>query len=93
MRSEHHCERMAYAVAEERLPVAYFPRFREWGVYYRDGLSFYTLEYCPWDGEKLPDSLREEYFRRLWDDLGLEIEDPRIPEEMLSDRWWKEAGL
>jgi hypothetical protein len=41
----------------------------------------------------LPESLRDEYFRRLWDELGLEPEDPRVPEEIRSDRWWKEAGL
>lgn len=90
---EHHCERMDYAVSEERLPIRYYPKFREWGIEYRDGGSFYELLYCPWDGEKLPKSVRDEYFRRLWDDLGLEIEDPRVPEEMRSDRWWKEAGL
>lgn len=83
---------MDYAVAEERLPVSYVPQFREWGIDYVDGLSFYTLEHCPWDGERLPESVRDEWFRRL-EELGLEPEDPRVPEEMRSDAWWREAGL
>ena len=91
--SEHHCEQLDQAVADERLPVTYLARFREWGIRYVDGLSILTLRFCPWDGEKLPGSVRDEFFRRLWDELGLEIEDPAVPEEMRSDRWWKEAGL
>ena len=93
--NEHRCEQLDYAVADERLPVTYVPRFREWGIDYVDGLSFLTLEFCPWDGEKLPESLRDEWFRRVREDLGLEPGDPDTvyPEEMRSDRWWREAGL
>ena len=42
-----------------------------------------------------PPPLGEEWFRRVREDLGLEPGDPDTvyPEEMLSDRWWKEAGL
>ena len=93
MSREHHCDRMDHAIADVRLPIRYWPRMREWGVEYDDGVSFYELLYCPFDGEKLPASVRDEFFRRLWDDLGLEIEDPRVPEEMRSERWWREAGL
>ena len=89
---DHHCERMDYAVAEERLPVWFNARFREWGIKYVDGVSSYELLFCPWDGEELPGSLRDAWFERL-DRLGMEPEDPRVPEAMRSDRWWREAGL
>lgn len=47
------------------------------------------------DGEKLPESLRDEWFRRVRDELGLEPGDPdtEYPQEMRSDRWWKKAWL
>ena len=90
--SAHRCERMDHAVEADDIPVRYYPKLREWGIEYGNGEAFYELLYCPWDGETLPESLRDEWFRRL-DELGLEPEDPRVPEEMRSDRWWKEAGL
>ena len=91
--SEHHCEQLDYAVADERLPVTYLSRFREWGIDYVDGLSLLTFHFCPWDGERLPASVRDEWFRRVWDDLGLEPEDPAVPDEMRDERWWRAAGL
>lgn len=93
MTTEHHCERLDHAVEADDLPVSYHPVFREWGIDYTDGgSSFNTIQFCPWDGERLPGQLRDAWFDRL-DELGLEPEDPRVPVEMRSDRWWKEAGL
>jgi hypothetical protein len=46
----------------------------------------------------LPISVREEYFRILFDELHLEpefkeIETPGLPEEFKTDEWWKKRGL
>lgn len=58
-------------------------------------MSFYELLFCPWDGERLPESVRDEWFRRVREDLGLEPGDPDVtyPEEMTTDHWWRDAGL
>lgn len=97
MSADHHCEQMDYAVSADDLPLTYVPEFREWGIDYTDGgTSFYTIEYCPWDGQRLPESLRGEWFRRMREDLGLDPggdPDLEYPEEMRSDRWWRSAGL
>jgi hypothetical protein len=93
----HHCEQLEYAVEADDVPLSYVPEYREWGIDYTDGgTSFLLIQFCPWDGTRLPESLRIEWFRRMRDEFGLDPggdPDLEYPEEMRSDRWWKEAGL
>ncbi|KWW97468.1 hypothetical protein TH66_17675 [Carbonactinospora thermoautotrophica] len=88
------CDQMAYAVADEDLYLLYIPKSREWGIRYRDGISYSQIEYCPWCGAKLPKDLWDEWYARV-EQLGIDpIEDhDKIPEAFRGDRWWKEAGL
>ncbi|WP_425302983.1 DUF6980 family protein [Nocardia otitidiscaviarum] len=52
----------------------------------------HRFNYCPWCGAKLPDSLRDEWFDRIFD-LGLDgPEDVRIPVDMRTDAWWANPG-
>jgi hypothetical protein len=91
---EHFCDQLKYAVEADDLPVVYVPELRQYGIQYTDGgTSYQVIAYCPWDGTKLPEPLGDEWFRLVIDELGLDPEDPRVPEEMRSDRWWKDAGL
>ncbi|WP_066884248.1 DUF6980 family protein [Carbonactinospora thermoautotrophica] len=92
------CDRMRYAVEADDLPVSYNPKLREYGID-RTGDSGIVsqIEYCPWCGKKLPKDLRDEWFERVRQ-LGLDpwevLDHPeKFPEDLLTDRWWKEAGL
>jgi hypothetical protein len=78
-------------ILDELLPIVYNEVFREYGIRYSDGShSYQVIRYCPWDGARLPKPLRDEWFDRL-DELGLEPEDPAVPEEMRTGSWWQQS--
>lgn len=86
---KHCCDAMAGHLAGGDVPIVYSPRFREYGLRIMDGGSSKQLiDFCPWCGRRLPETLREEWFERLAR-LGIEPHDPRIPEEMKTDAWWQ----
>jgi hypothetical protein len=81
------------AIGPDEIPISYLPRFREYGLDYQDGGSSQQLiNYCPWCGIKLPESLRGAWFARVRA-LGLEPGDPNIPAEMLTSQWWEDEKL
>lgn len=87
------CERLGSATEHGPSALTYIPKFREWGVRVLDGGSSHlVIQYCPWCGLQLPRALRSEWFARL-ENLGLEPEDPAVPEEMASEQWWRSEGL
>ncbi len=88
---EHHCSFMADALSDVRLPVIYSPDIRQYGIVYIDD-SVQAIYFCPWCGTQRPKHLNREWFERIRD-MGLEPEDPRVPEAMLTDQWWKEENL
>ncbi|HXQ86113.1 MAG TPA: hypothetical protein VN746_05515 [Gaiella sp.] len=102
--STHCCERMDEALATEcddhpdrfdcpDALVGYWPTLREYGLIVHDGgTSMIVIAYCPWCGANLPSSLRDEWYDRL-DQLGLDPDDPRVPETMRSDAWWRDPQL
>ncbi|MBO0469688.1 hypothetical protein JZO66_03955 [Enterococcus sp. DIV0242_7C1] len=67
-------------------------RFDEYGIIIHDGgQSYITITHCPWTGEKLPESKKDQWFDEL-EKLG--FEDPiseyeEIPEEYKSAKWMK----
>ncbi|MCA5011785.1 MULTISPECIES: DUF6980 family protein [unclassified Enterococcus] len=67
-------------------------RFDEYGIIIHDGgRSYITITHCPWTGEKLPESKKNQWFDEL-EKLG--FEDPisdyeAIPEEYKSAKWTK----
>lgn len=75
--------------------VFYSSKFNEYGIPIHDGengriTSYIQIQYCPWCGKKLPDSLREKWFDEP-EKLG--YDDPLnddIPEEFKSDKWYRE---
>jgi hypothetical protein len=87
--SLHLCEGLVRAVADPDIPMAYNDMFRESGIFVQDGgSSVMVIEFCPFCGVKLPDSLRDEWFDRL-DQLGLEPDSPELPLDMRSGAWWR----
>jgi hypothetical protein len=62
----HCCEMMGRELADERVPITFSSKFREYALQLFDE-SGYTnvydvIAYCPWCGIELPRSLRDEWF-------------------------------
>jgi len=92
----HCCEEMARHVEGGEVSISYNDRHRAYGILttweYNRSLAKQQITYCPWCGARLPHGLSDKWFDLL-DDLGLDPEDPRVPEEMRSDAWWRKRGL
>lgn len=44
-------------------PIIHVKRFDEYGIKIWDGgSSFIQIEFCPWCGERLPESKRDQWF-------------------------------
>lgn len=81
---------MAQFIEFDDLPIIFWAKYREYGMQYLDGGSaMQMIHYCPWCGSKLPESLRDEWFDVICDRMQLESDDPNIPEEYLSDKWYQ----
>lgn len=84
----HCCKEMTTHINEKEVAITYIPKFREYGIKILDGGSSYQIiNYCPWCGKKLPESLRDKWFEEL-EKMNLEPESPEIPKEYLSEDWW-----
>jgi hypothetical protein len=73
--------------------VAYNAVFHEYGLLIHDGeqsQSKVRIDFCPWCGAVLPDSLRHQWFDEL-ERRG--IDDPLdAPEDMRDGSWTRSAG-
>lgn len=91
--NEFCCSEMQFHLLAGELGLVYYRRFREFGILYRDGgSSKQSIYYCPWCGSQLPTSLRKKWFEMI-ESQGLEPDSPEIPQEFLTDEWWKQRGL
>lgn len=82
------CAEMERAVADPTIPLDYTPKLREYGVRVLDGGSSQLLiGFCPWCGQKLLESLRDEWFDAL-ERLGVDPYGDEIPTEFTDDRWY-----
>jgi uncharacterized protein DUF6980 len=88
MSGMHCCDEMRTHLDSARIAVAYFAKFREYGIRALGcSESMQLMRFCPWCGSALPGSLRNEWFRRLRE-LELEPESTKLPDEMKTDAWW-----
>lgn len=89
----HCCEDMRKAIEDPGIAVAYTSKFREYGVLILDGgSSRFSIHFCPWCGQKLPESLRNRWFDEL-ERLGIDPEDDVVSEEFTDERWHQALGL
>lgn len=98
---EHNCELMLECLQDQRVQIKYNACFREYFIpllYKAELVAKQCIDYCPWCGKSLPQSLRELYYETL--EKEYDIDDPddvsqrkRIPKEFTSDAWWKKRGL
>ena len=74
-------------------PIIYSRKFDEYGLKIIDGgSSSILIEYCPWCGQKLPNSKRDMWFDEL-EKIG--IKNPwveKIPKKFLTDEWYLESA-
>ena len=70
-------------------PIYYVRKFNEYGLKIFDGgSSFIVLEFCPWCGEKLSESKRNQWFEEV-EKLGIDPWTEDIPEKYQTDEWYK----
>jgi hypothetical protein len=69
--------------------VNYSPVFNEYGIIVHDGgSSSITIEFCPWCGAQLPESLRDRWFNEL-ESLGFDSPFAQdIPEKYKTNEWY-----
>lgn len=70
--------------------IVYIPKFDEYGIIIHDGgESSIEIGYCPWCGNKLPDSKRDLWFDEL-EKLGIDdFSKDNIPNDFKTNKWWK----
>lgn len=62
----HCCAEMASVFEGEDKILEYVPKFNEYGINVKDGgTSHVEIRFCPWCGERLPNSKRDEWFNEL----------------------------
>ncbi len=47
---------------DKRLPVLYFPQYREYNLTLINSNAVQGISFCPWCGKKLPKDLRDTYY-------------------------------
>ena len=80
---------MRSALEDSDVPITYTPKFREVGIRVLDGGdSTILLNFCPWSGNKLPESLRSEWFAEL-ERRGIDPHKDPIPPEFQTEQWYE----
>lgn len=85
---DHCCSAMENAVTDPTIPVDFIRKYREYGVRVLDGGSSHLrITFCPWCGQRLPESLRDAWFDGL-ERLGIDPYGDEVPIEYTDDRWY-----
>jgi hypothetical protein len=83
---------MRVAIEDQESPITYIDKFREYGLQVLDGGSSHIeIDFCPWCGKKLPESLRDNWFDEL-ERLGIDPYGDAIPDEFGDERWYNEQN-
>ena len=87
------CRALGYQIEAKHCPIDYNKKWREYSIRDFNSTSLSIMLFCPNCGSRFPASLRDEWFDVLEKDFGLDdpIENDanKIPQEFLSDAWWK----
>lgn len=93
---KHCCKEMTNFSADPRVSLEYEPVLREYSIIASEsGNVIQEIYFCPWCGEKLPPSLRKEWYEEIVGRLGLDPDEDedKIPAEFKSEEWWKKRKL
>ncbi len=88
--TKHCCDHIDHFFLEGKVAVVYIASYRKYAIQV-NRQKFEKIDYCPWCGIKLPESLQNQYFEEL---KKLGIYDPvkeieKIPDEFKDDTWWR----
>jgi hypothetical protein len=73
--------------------ILYLPQTRSFLII-GSGKEMADINYCPWCGNKLPRDLTDELVNIIYEELKLEsYEDPNLPIQFKSDKWWRSLEL
>ena len=75
-------------VADERVPIFYEAKFREYSLMLFESEAHQLIHFCPWCGAELPSSLRDRFFDEL-EQLGIDYADGASPAKYATDAWWR----
>lgn len=91
------CLTMDAELSGDDAVLYYSPRYREYGVKIPKSTGGVLMDYCMFCGKKLPFSVSDEWFEILKKEYGLErpltADKKKVPQEFLTDEWWKKRGL
>ncbi|MGW5481912.1 DUF6980 family protein [Streptomyces sp. NPDC004008] len=91
-RVNRECERHDDAFASPDALILFTARFREYGLVVHDGgTSSIGIDFCPWCGQRLPESQRDRWFEEL-ESRGIDPWNDEIPAEFQDDRWLGVSG-
>lgn len=93
----HCCLTMDAELSKDDSILYYSTRYREYGVKIPKSTGGILMDYCMFCGKKLPNSVSDEWFETLEKEYGLErpltADKKKVPQEFLTDKWWKNRGL
>lgn len=99
------CEAMGLWIQDADCPLSYLPRVRSYSMSAPRSLMkeksvwpCYDVNFCPYCGTELPKDLIDERLDILEKEYGIDdIHDPAqkklIPQEFMTDEWWKKRNL
>ena len=98
---QHCCELMSIFLIDPRIQLFYSEVYREYDIpllHKNTITALQALFYCSWCGEKLPESLRDQWFETLEKEYGLDDpwsdeQEKLVPQEFTTDEWWKKRNL
>lgn len=86
----HACPEMLQFIDDERVPVVYEPRFREYSLALLQSGASQLIRFCPWCGAELPASLRDRFFDEL-ERIGVDYASEVCPVAYGTDAWWRDG--
>jgi hypothetical protein len=100
IQQDHCCSLMQNFISDPRVPINYFPTFREYYFAKKNNKKIILIYHCPWCKIQLPSSLRDEYYSILKQEYDLEISkhatialNEKVSPDFASDLWWKKRKL
>lgn len=71
-------------------PIVFSRKFDEYGLKVLDGgSSSILITHCPWCGQKLPESKRDQWFDEM-EKLGIDPWTENLPDKYNTDEWFRE---
>jgi hypothetical protein len=93
----HCCMAMYHGLIDKKKTLHYSKKFREYGVNMAKSTGCMLMDHCIFCGKKLPNELSDEWIAVLRKEYGLsdpwEKNAQLIPQEFLTDEWWRKRGL